>query len=192
MKTFTRIEPTTVQEVGDKFKGQVVVKRFKTNDGLEHEFTTFAAEGLASVAVLGLTSENQVIIARQFRPGPERICYEIPGGGVEEGEDLETAARRELFEETGYEPGAMTYIGVNSWDAYSNHKSHYFLATNCSFVGEPTRDKVEVDQGVETVLISVDQLIENAKTDKMTDAVAVLMVYDTLKELERGQDETTN
>jgi Fe2+ or Zn2+ uptake regulation protein len=45
MKTFTRIEPTTVYEVGDRFKQQVVVKRFRTEDGLEHEFTTFFREG---------------------------------------------------------------------------------------------------------------------------------------------------
>ena len=32
MKTFTRIEPTTVYEVGDRFKQQVVVKRFRTED----------------------------------------------------------------------------------------------------------------------------------------------------------------
>lgn len=30
MKQFTRIEPTTIYEVGDRFKQQVVVKRFRT------------------------------------------------------------------------------------------------------------------------------------------------------------------
>ena len=78
-------------------------------------------------------------------------------------------------------------MGVYSGDAYTNHSSHYFLATDCYFAGEPPRDQTEIDQGVETVLISIDQLIENAKTNQMTDAVAVLMAYDTLKELQGGE-----
>lgn len=184
MKQFTRIEPSTIYPVGDLFKREAVVKRFKTDDGLEHEFTTFYREGSASVAVLGLTPDRQVVTVRQFRPGRERYCYELPGGGIEDGEDTEAAAKRELFEETGYQPSEMAYLGVNSWDGYSNRKSHYFLATNCMLADEPSRDQTEIDQGMETVLISVDELIANAKNDQMTDAVAVLFVYDTLKELE--------
>ena len=184
MKQFTRIEPTTVYEVGDRFKRQVIVKRFRTDDGLEHEFTTWNTEGLNSVAVLGLTADNQVIITRQFRPGREQVCDDIPGGGAEKGEDLEIAARRELFEETGYQPGEMVFLGVNSWDAYMNLKSHYFFATNCTTKGGSSRDQFENEQGIETTLISIPELIDNARNDRMTDAVAVLMAYDRLKELQ--------
>ncbi len=186
MKTFTRIEPTTIQEVGNRFRNHVVVKRFRTEDGLEHEFTTFNREGEACVAVIALTPDNQAIIVRQFRPGRETYCNEIPGGGVNEGESVEGAARRELLEETGYVPGSMEYLGVHSWDAYRNFKAHYFLARACMPAGEPLRDQTEKDQGIEMALVSVDQLIEDAKSDKMTDAVAVLLAYDTLKELEGG------
>ncbi len=189
MKIFTRIEPTTIHTVGDRFKRDVVVKRFRTEDGLEHEFTTFYPEHQQGAAVIGLTSDCQVVVVRQFRPGRASYCYEIPGGGLEDADDenIEAVARREFFEETGYKPGGVEYLGVYSGDAYTNHSSHYFLATDCYFAGEPPRDQTEIDQGVETVLISIDQLIENAKTNQMTDAVAVLMAYDTLKELQGGE-----
>lgn len=47
-----------------------------------------------------------VIIARSgdqwvFCKHRERDTYEVPGGHREPGEDIETAARRELYEETG-------------------------------------------------------------------------------------------
>lgn len=186
MKKFTRIEPTTVQVVGERFKKQTVVKRFRTGDGLEHEFTTWNEEGAKAVAVLAITDENEVVIAHQFRAGREKYCYDLPGGGVNAGESLDEAARRELLEETGYEPGVMTSLGSFSWDAYQNLVSHYFLATECKRVSDPLRDVTENDQGIETKHISVAELIDYARQNLVADVAAVFLAYDELKILKEG------
>ena len=51
MKQFTRVEPTDVFDVGEAYKHQIVVKRFKTDDGKSHEFTTMYGEDVRSCAV---------------------------------------------------------------------------------------------------------------------------------------------
>ena len=187
-KNYTRIEPTDIIQVGDRFKRDVVIKRYKTDDGLEHEFTTFNAEGRQAVAVIAVTPDNQVVVSRQFRAGRERYVDEIPGGAVELGEDLREAVQRELLEEVGYKVGEMTYLGKYSWDAYSNLVSHYFFATGCYQGDERTFEQLEQDQGLETGLISIDQLINNATHDNMTDTTAVLMAYDYLRDIQASQE----
>ncbi|HEY4160866.1 MAG TPA: NUDIX hydrolase [Candidatus Saccharimonadales bacterium] len=185
MKKFTRTE-TIRQTVGLRFKRTATIKRFRTEDGLEHEFTTWL-EGVRDAAVIALTSNNEVITIYQFRAGPERWMYEIPGGAIEGGESYEAGALRELKEETGYEPEHLEYLGENSRDAYSNGVWRYYLATGCKLSPDGWHpDKTELDQGVEVRLISIAELLDNARHDRMTDPAAVLMAYDKLKEIANG------
>lgn len=191
-KQFTRIEPTIVQHVGDKFKRDVVIKHFRTDDGLEHEFTTMQSEDARAGAVIALTPEGQVITSYQFRAGPEEWLYETPGGGIEEGEDPEVGVMRELREETGYSSDTVTFLGTSSRGSIINETWYYYLALDC-YPSQHGRelDQTEIDQGVEVRLVSISEFIDYAKHDKMSDPHAVLMAYDQLKELE-GKYETTN
>ena len=69
-----------------------------------------------NVGVVLFNAEGRVWLGHRINtPGPWR--WQFPQGGVDEGEELETAARRELFEETGVRsveyldrtPGWITY-----------------------------------------------------------------------------------
>lgn len=52
--------------------------------------------------VLLLDTANRVLLIHALDPAdPDHHWWELPGGGVDDGEDLPTAARRELAEETG-------------------------------------------------------------------------------------------
>lgn len=171
-----RIEPTTATKVGWR---TIVTKTFVMPDGKTATFDTVHQEGQAFVAVIGLTTENEVIVARQFRCGPEKIYDELPGGFVDAGESPENAARREFQEETGYEVERMTYLGAYHKDTYMNARWHVFFATDCVKV---SAQNLEAEEDIEIRLITIEQLIENGKTDRMTDATAVLMAYDSLIE----------
>jgi ADP-ribose pyrophosphatase len=68
-----------------------------------------------SAAVILAVDEGEVILVEQYRVALGRNCLELPAGLIgdeEEGEAAETAALRELEEETGYRAARMTGLGL--------------------------------------------------------------------------------
>ena len=180
---WTRVEPTEVHRVGWR---TVVTKHFRLPNGEVVAFDTLDKEDSHDAAVIALTPENKVIIASLFRPGPEKIMFELPGGMVDPNESPKEAALREFPEETGYglsETSEVTELGsVPQQNAYSNATKHYFMITNVVLKGET---KHEVEETIKVGKIDIRQLIDNAKGGRMTDAVAVLLAYDRLMELDK-------
>jgi ADP-ribose pyrophosphatase len=92
---------------------KVITNRYRLPDGSEADWDLLD-EG-DSVAVLALTADHTVVLARQYRPGPGRILDELPGGVIDPGESPSDAAGRELLEETGY-AGHIEVIG-STWNS---------------------------------------------------------------------------
>ena len=64
------------------------------------------------VALIPYTSDDRVVLVRQFRPAVEEMSLEFPSGLVDGGETPEDTARRELEEEAGYRVGGMEHLGT--------------------------------------------------------------------------------
>jgi ADP-ribose pyrophosphatase len=67
------------------------------------------------VVLVAINEEGELLFVEQLRPPLGRRVIELPAGLVgdiegDEDEEMETAARRELLEETGYQAGELEYL----------------------------------------------------------------------------------
>ncbi len=170
----------TLEKIGYRW---LTRKIFKLPNGYEGEFTILGKQGDKTTAIIALTNDKKVIVATQFRPGPEIIMHELPGGLVDRNESAQEAAARELLEETGYVTDtAVEYLGHAYRGAYATNRSEYYFAVDCYIGSEP---KPEESEDIEINLISIDELIQNAKSGEMTDTPAVIMAYDKLMQIKK-------
>jgi ADP-ribose pyrophosphatase len=155
-----------------------VAERSYAHDGREYSY--FIKEEPDTAVCGAITVEGEVLMVRQFRPGPGRWLYDMPGGMVDEGDSPLDTVRKELLEETGYmaelEPVGTCYV-----TAYSTAKKHIFLAKNCRKVAEPEEDPHVI---AEPVLVSHQALKGIIASGELLDLDCALM-------LDRYLDEAT-
>ena len=165
------------EQVYKKYSRAIDRVDFLLPNGTEADFY-IKAEAPAA-AIFALTSDDQVILARQFRPGPKKILNELPGGYLDPGENALESIGREFREETGYE-GEFVEIGTCLDDAYSTMERHCFVATNCKKVGEPQDTDTEQ---TELVLMPLDEFRQQLRSGQMTDVEVAYLALDYLGKL---------
>lgn len=145
----------------------------RESDNLAHSF--FVIENPDWVNVIALPTENQVVLIEQFRHGTEEIILEIPGGMIDEGEQPETAARRELLEETGFVSDKLVYLGKSRPNpAIQNNWIYHFAALNCEKIQETAFDEHE---SVVTKIVALDKIPQLIAAEQITHSLVLAGFY---------------
>jgi ADP-ribose pyrophosphatase len=152
----------------------IVGRRYRTPDGVEREFEIKIEDDTA--VVFAVTADEQVVLVREFRPGPEESLLELPGGAVSPGEEPLEAARRELLEETGY-AGDLRAVGAIVDCAYSTRRRHSFVATEARQVQEPSPHDGEFP---EVVLMPLAAFRGHLRSGLLTDVPGGYLALDAL------------
>ena len=151
---------------------RVLSRTFVLPDGNVADFEVL--DLLDCAAVLALTPSNEVVLVEEFRPGPEAVLLELPGGVIEPGRAPIDAARAELLEETGYERDLIE-IGTLLRDAYLTSVKHVFAATRCHKVAESKHPQLTVPS-----LMPLETFLEHLRRGELTDADAAYRALDRL------------
>jgi ADP-ribose pyrophosphatase len=121
--------------------------------------------------VFPLTEEDEVVLVRQYRPAIEGIELGLPAGLVDEGEEPEKAARRELLEETGYAGGEWEPLGsLASSPSLKDNWAHLYLTRGVTRSAAPRPDEYE---RVEVVLVPVGEITERISAGEIVSSSGV-------------------
>jgi ADP-ribose pyrophosphatase len=127
------------------------------------------------VAVLAI-HENNVLFVRQFRYPFAENLYELPAGKLEPGEDPAECGLRELKEETGYNAGKLSPLGViYPSPGYIDERLYIFLAESLTFVGQ----KLDENEFLTNIKIPYEKAIAMCLSGELKDAKTVtgLLLY---------------
>lgn len=141
--------------------------------GEAHDF--YVLESQPWVNVICLTPEKEVVLIRQYRHGTRETTLEIPGGLVEPEDDPESAALRELKEETGYQGPAITYLGrVHPNPAIQDNTCHSYLVQDAQNTGTQDLDDKE---DIQVELQPIDNIPKLIQENEITHSLVICAFY---------------
>jgi ADP-ribose pyrophosphatase len=156
--------------------------RLRLPDGSVKE-PYYVLERPDAAIIFPVTPEGEVVLVRQYRPPLERLELGLPAGLVEEGEEPEAAARRELSEETGYGGGEWEPLGaVASSPSLKDNWAYLFLARGVRETAPPDPDEHETIEVVRAPLGKVAGLVREGEIVSSSGVAAVMLALARLEE----------
>lgn len=122
---------------------------------------------------------NRVLLIWRHRFIPDVWGWELPGGRVEQGEELAEAAAREVLEETGWKPGPLTHLlDVRTSPGFTDGVHHIFRAEGAVHIGPPA-DEIEAERVEWVPLETAPQLIARGEVNSASTMAGLLYLMAT-------------
>jgi ADP-ribose pyrophosphatase len=153
------------------YDGRVVKLRVDTvQTASGRETMRETVEHADCVAVIAIDASNNILLVKQFRESVGKELLEIPAGGIDAGEDAESAVRRELREETGYLPRKVEKLGgFYSSPGYCTEYLHLYLATD--LISSPLQ--AEDTESIQLIRVSLQEIPELIKSGAICDGKSI-------------------
>lgn len=127
------------------------------------------------VGVLPFVDADHVLLVQQFRYVAGHPTWEMPTGGVHQGESIEDAARRELAEEAGVAPAELVAVSrYHTSKSVVEETAHLFIARGLRQVVSAPDPTELLRRQVWPFDAVLDMVLRSEITDSMT-VIAVLL-----------------
>jgi ADP-ribose pyrophosphatase len=125
------------------------------------------------VGVLPFIDLDTVLLVRQYRYVARRATWEMPTGGIHQGESVEIAAQRELAEEIGYSVSRLTHVCTSHTSkSVIDETAHLFLGEEMTKLALPP-DETEF---IETRPFGVQEVMRMVRAGEIVDSMTIIAV----------------
>lgn len=170
-----------MRNVKSIFKGKVLdinVERIRLPNGSDVDLEIIRHPGGA--CALPLHNDGDISLIRQYRHPAGETIWEIPAGRIDDGEDPETCARRELEEEAGFTAGKMEKLSAFlTTPGFCSELLHIYLASKLTHCGQ----RLEHDEYLEVVKLPFKDALDMVYSGEINDGktmIALLLARERL------------
>ena len=135
-----------------------------------------------AVVILPLTEDGNILFVRQYRLGAEKELLELPAGLINDGEDPDPAAERELREETGYEGKLIRLGGFYASAGYCSEYLNIYLARDLRWNPLPQDD----DEFLANISMPVEEAFAMAENGELEDSKTIAALIMAQKYIRKG------
>lgn len=127
-----------------------------------------------AVVVFPFTRDGEVVVIDEWRQPVGRTSRSLPVGSLRQDEDIETGAKRELREETGYVAAEVEHVRtVEPANGLSDAIHHHVVADGCTATGSQALDD---DEHIEATTVPETALREALASGELRDGRTALAV----------------
>lgn len=129
------------------------------------------------VLIFALTTDQQVLLVRQYKHGIADVLVELPGGVIDAHEKSPlAAAQRELLEETGYAAESFELLAeVADNPTKDTNRISFFLTRNARRVAEQQLDETENIEVLAVPLAELEAWVLNG-TIRVAGSIALCLL----------------
>ncbi len=150
-------------------------------NGTEVEYERVPASAIDSVLVIPVLDVDTLLLVREYAAGTHRYELGFPKGVIERGEDLISAANREMMEEVGYGAQRLRHLtSMTIAPGYIGHTTHIVLAEKLYQQREPGDEPEEIEV-IPWPLRDIAGLLARADFTEARSIAALFLARETLK-----------
>ncbi len=136
---------------------------------IEYEREIVSHDG--SAVIVPVYADKTVALVKQYRHAAGKYLWEIPAGSLENDENPEEGARRELEEEVGATAGKLELLSeFYVSPGFLSEKMFVFLATDLT----ETAQNLEADELIEIEKFTFEAAFEMIRSNEIEDAKTIV------------------
>jgi len=152
-------------------------------NGVETQYERLIGSPQGAVLIVPLLDDETFLLIREYAAGIDRYELSLPKGRIENGEELLSAANREIMEEVGYGAHHLHHLtSLSLAPGYLGHFTHVVIARDLY----PQQISGDEPEPLEVVPWKLNELHQLFGREDCTEARSIAALYMTREYLANG------